>query len=155
MKFRTCLLALTAILFFIVGCESEEACLSNQHSVQAGFLSAWSESDRDSTLAEVSLFGLDREGDSIYAKESLSEMFIPLDFERDTVSFAVVSKTMKDTLNIAYQKELDFISRDCGYIFSFQIDTVWHSNAFIDSVAISYPDVKYGETLENIKLYIY
>jgi len=154
MKFRTCLLAVTAIMILSVGCESEEACLSNQHAVQAGFFSATSETDKDSTLAEVSLFGLDRE-DSIYAKESLSELFIPLDFERDTVSFKVVAKTMEDTLNIAYQKELDFISRDCGYIFSFHIDTVWHTNAFIDSVALEYPDIKYGETVENIKLYIY
>ncbi|PWD99672.1 DUF6452 family protein [Marinilabilia rubra] len=154
MKFRTCLLAVTAIVFITAGCENEEACLSNQHSVQAGFFSAWSQTDKDSTLNEVSLFGLERE-DSIYTRESLSELFIPLDFERDTVSFAVVARTMKDTLRIAYQKELDFISRDCGYIFSFQIDTVWHSNAFIDSVAIEYTDIKYGETVENIKLYIY
>ena len=154
MKFRTCLLATLILLISFVGCQSEEACLSNQHAVQAGFYSAWSGSDKDSTLTEVSLIGLARE-DSVYSLKSLSKLFIPLDFERDTVSFELVSKTMKDTLSIAYKKELDFISRNCGYIFSFQIDSVWHSNAFIDSVAVEYPDVKYGETVENIKLYIY
>ncbi len=137
------------------GCQGEEACLSNQHAVQAGLYSAWSVEDKDSTLQNVSLVGIDRI-DSIYRTQTLSELFMPLNFESDTSTFVVaVSATLKDTLSVVYRKELDFISRDCGYIFAFDIDTILYSNAFIDSVAIAYPTVKYGESTENIKLYIY
>lgn len=143
------------VMVFTSGCQGEEACLSNQHAVQAGLYSAWSEEDKDSTLQDVSLVGIGRI-DSIYRTQSLSELFMPLNFEEDTSTFVVaVSATMKDTLSVVYRKELDFISRDCGYIFTFDIDTILYSNAFIDSVAISYPTVKYGESTENIKLYIY
>jgi hypothetical protein len=154
MKVTTLFLCIIVLALWGTGCNNDEVCLSNQNAVQAGFFSAWSETDKDSTLTEVSLIGLNRE-DSIYAKESLSELFMPLDFEKDTTSFIVVSKTLKDTICIVHQKELDFIAGECGYIFTFNIDTVLYSNAFIDSVAIAYPDVKYGETIQNIKLYIY
>jgi|GEM_PF-886987 hypothetical protein len=156
MKFLTGLPAIGFIVMvFVSGCQGEEACLSNQHALQAGLYSAWSKEDKDSTLQNVSLVGIDRI-DSIYSDQSLSEFFMPLDFESDTSTFVVgVSETMKDTLSVVYRKELDFISRDCGYIFTFEIDTILYSNAFVDSVAIAYPIVKYGESAENIKLYIY
>ncbi len=156
MKFLSDIIAIGLIVMvFTSGCQDEEACLSNQHAVQAGLYSAWSEEDKDSTLQNVSLVGVGRI-DSIYRNQNLSEFFMPLDFESDTSTFVVaVSATLKDTLSIVYRKELDFISRDCGYIFTFDIDTILYSNAFIDSVAIAYPTVKYGESTKNIKLYIY
>jgi hypothetical protein len=156
MKFLTGIVTTGLIMMILAsGCQGEEACLSNQHAVQAGLYSAWSEGDKDSTLQAVSLVGIDRI-DSIYRTQRLSVFFMPLNFESDTSTFVVaVSATLKDTLSVVYRKELDFISRDCGYIFTFDIDTILYSNAFIDSVAIAYPTVKYGESTENIKLYIY
>lgn len=156
MKFLSGLLTLgLMVLLLSPGCEGEEACLSNQHAVQARMYSAWSTSDKDSALENVSLIGLDM-NDSIYREQQLSELFMPLDFESDTSTFVLgVSETLKDTLSIVYSKELDFISRDCGYIFTFELDTILHSRSFIDSVSIAYPTVKYGESTANIKLYIY
>jgi hypothetical protein len=156
MKFLTGLSALCLmVLFLSPGCEGEEACLSNQHAVQARLYSAWSTSDKDSTLENVSLIGIDM-SDSIYRKQRLSELFMPLNFESDTSTFVLgVSETLKDTLSIVYSKELDFISRDCGYVFTFDLDTIIHSRSIIDSVSIAYPIVKYGESTANIKLYIY
>ncbi len=142
------------IIIFFGGCSIDEACLSNQNAAQAGFYSAWSVVDKDSLLTDVSVFGLDRT-DSLYRKESLRELFLPLDFNRDTTAFVIAVKTLKDTLWMIHSKELDFISGNCGYFFSFELDTVMFTRAFIDSVAIGYPSVKYGESEQNIKLYIY
>jgi hypothetical protein len=142
------------LLAFAWGCDSSEACLSNQHAVQARFYSAWSDTDKDSVLNNVSLVG---EGkiDSIYRNQSISELFMPLDFSSDTTSFVISAETLKDTIRFVHQRELNYISGDCGYIFNFEIDTILHTEAFIDSVSIAYPFVKYGESNENIKLYIY
>ncbi|WP_025006664.1 DUF6452 family protein [Marinilabilia salmonicolor] len=156
MKFLSGLSALCLIVLLLSpGCEGEEACLSNQHAVQARLYSAWSSSDKDSVLENVSLIGMDMD-DSIYREQKLSELFMPLNFDNDTSVFVLgVSETLKDTLSVVYSKELDFISRDCGYIFTFELDTILHSRSFIDSVSIAYPTVKYGESTANIKLYIY
>ncbi|PRZ01846.1 hypothetical protein BY457_102254 [Marinilabilia salmonicolor] len=156
MKLLTGLSALCLMVLLVSpGCEGEEACLSNQHAVQARLYSAWSTSDKDSTLENVSLIGIDM-SDSIYREQRLSELFMPLNFESDTSTFVLgVSETLKDTLSIVYSKELDFISRDCGYVFTFDLDTILYSRSIIDSVSIAYPTVKYGESTANIKLYIY
>ncbi|MFW6203268.1 MAG: DUF6452 family protein [Marinilabilia sp.] len=146
--------AIVALVFFVWACEGEEACLSNQNAVQVGLYSAWTEEDKDSTLSNVSLVGLDRV-DSIYQNESVSELFMPLDYESDTTTFILSAETLRDTLSIVHSGELDFISGDCGYIFSFELDTILHTRAFIDSASVSYPFVEYGESFENIKLYIY
>lgn len=150
--------AVTYLFFFSIvwlfSCQSDEACLSNQHALQAGFYSAWSTIDRDSVLTDVSVFGLDLT-DSIYRKESLNELFLPLNFNSDTTAFVVSVKTLKDTLWLVHSKELDFISGDCGYFFNFDLDTLIFTGAFIDSVAVDYPLIRYGESTENIKLYIY
>ncbi|MFW5753567.1 MAG: DUF6452 family protein [Marinilabiliaceae bacterium] len=146
--------AIGALAFFVWACEGEDACLSNQNAVQVRMYSAWSEEDKDSTLSNVSLVGLDQV-DSIYQNESVSELFMPLDYERDTTTFILSAETLRDTLSIVHSGELDFISGDCGYIFSFELDTILHTRAFIDSASVSYPFVEYGESFENIKLYIY
>ncbi len=142
----------------MVGCEGDEACLSNQHSVQAEFVSAWSAID--TTLIEVSVVGLTPSidtalTDSVYRNQNLSELFMPLDFENDTTSFILSAQTLRDTIRFVHRSELDFISGECGFIFSFHIDTVLHTNAFVDSVSISYPEVIYGESTENIQFHIY
>lgn len=146
--------AIGVLAFFTWACQGEEACLSNQNAVQVGLYSAWSEEDKDSTLSNVSLVGLERT-DSIYQGESVSELFMPLDYESDTTTFVLSAQTLRDTLSFVYSSELDFISGDCGYIFSFELDTILHTQAFVDSASVSYPFVKYGESQENIKLYIY
>ena len=145
---------ISILLLTAIACSDDEACLSNQHSVQAQLLSAWWDTDVDTTLTEVTVIGLGQE-DSVYNNESVSELFLPLNFDTDTTVFVITVKTLKDTLRLVAQRELDFISRDCGYIFTFNLDTVIHTKTFIDSVSIIYPKIKYGETTENIQLYIY
>ncbi|MFO8001819.1 MAG: DUF6452 family protein [Marinilabilia sp.] len=146
--------AIIGLIFFLSGCDNDEACLSNQNSAQVKMYSAWSEDDRDSTLSNVSLVGIDRT-DSVYSDQTLSELFMPLDFESDTTTFVLSAQTLKDTISFVHSSELDFISGECGYIFSFEIDTFMHTDAFIDSAAIEHPFIEYGESVENIKLYIY
>jgi len=141
-------------LLLFSGCDSGEVCLSNQHALRADFLSAWSETDKDSTLSNVSLVGVGRT-DSIYRNQTTSDLFMPLDFKSDTSSFVLFGQTRRDTIRVVHKSELDFISGECGYIFAFEIDTVMHTEAFIDSISIEYPFIKYGESTENIKIYIY
>lgn len=154
MKFGKLIFAIFFVLTITWGCDNDEACLSNQNAVQARFLSAWSQTEKDSTLSDVSLTGLGRE-DSIYRNQQLNELFMPLNFESDTTSFVVSAQTLRDTLHLVHKSELDFISGECGHIFNFNIDTILHTNAFIDSVSIVYPEVKYGESTNNIQLFIY
>lgn len=137
----------------IGGCNESGICLSNQHAVQVSLISA--HTGKDTTLT-TSVFGAGR-SDSVYASQALSKLFLPLEFDHDpdTTFFVIKTKTTADTLAFLYRKELDFISGECGYVFSFTIDGVAHTTNKIDYSTIVYPTVKYGEDLTNVQVYIY
>jgi hypothetical protein len=144
-----------AIGWLLPSCSSSDICLSNQHAVQVKLLSLYSKTDKD-TVVEVTAIGLGRT-DSVYKKEKLSDLFLPLKFDKDTdtTSFVVKLNTGVDTIYFLHRKQLDFVSGDCGYVFSFEVDSVWFTRNPIDSAVVSYPIVKYGEDATNVKIYIY
>lgn len=142
------------MLLIITACNPDSICLSNQNAVQTGFYSAYSTANKDTALSKTSVFGLGVT-DSIYSKEGVQKMFLPLSFSNDTTAFVIENNTLKDTIWFGHTKELFFISRKCGFSFNFQIDTVWSTHTFIDSVALDLNTVNYNENVENVKIYIY
>ena len=142
------------LAFLLSSCNPDSVCLSNQNAVQTGFYSAYSTLPKDTILTNVSAFGLGI-NDSIYAKEGIRKMFLPLSFSHDTTAFVIENNTLRDTIWFAHTKDLFFISRKCGFSFNFQIDTVWSTHTFIDSVALDLNSVNYNENIENVKIYIY
>jgi hypothetical protein len=137
------------------GCTQSEICLSNQHAVQTGFYSAWAVSDKDSSLTNSSVYGVEMEASPIYFEQDIQKMFLPVSFNSDTTGFVIDNNTLRDTIWFRHTKELKYISRECGFTFNFVIDSVWHTNTFIDSVSVFYPSVNYGENFENVKIYLY
>src|SRR5690554_759769 len=142
------------LLIFTTSCNPDSICLSSQNAVQTGFYSAYSSVNKDTVLAKASAFGVGL-NDSIYSKEGVQKMFLPLSYRHDTTAFVIENNTLKDTIWFGHTKELFFISRKCGFSFNFQIDTVWSTHAFIDSVALELNSVNYNENIENVKIYIY
>ncbi|MCW3806033.1 DUF6452 family protein [Plebeiibacterium marinum] len=149
-----------AIIVLVIACnESDDFCLSNQQSVQAGFYSA--ETGNDSTVSDVSFISLPGDGiilenDTLYNSESLSNSFLPLSMASDTTKYLVKILNQKDTITFIHSKELSFVSEECGFVFSFELDTVIYTDiSFIDSVAIDYTSIKYNESTENVKIFLY
>ncbi len=144
-------------LAIIISCNNtDDFCLSNQQSVQASFYS--SITLNDSTVSDVTIRAIESvaEDDTIYNSETVSESFLPLSMMNDTSRFLIQILNQKDTVSFVHSKELSFISEECGFIFTFELDTVLHSNiSFIDSVSIEYPSIVYNESTENVKIYLY
>lgn len=144
-------------LFFTYACgdETNDFCLSNQQSVQSGFYSSHHTTDVDSTVSGVTIWSTNI--DSLtYDSARVNEIFLPLSMMKDTSQFIIEINKLKDTLSFVHSKELSFVSGECGFIFRFEIDTILYSNNFfIDSVAIDYPSIVYGENIENVKIYLF
>ena len=144
-------------LAIIISCNNtDDFCLSNQQSVQASFYS--SITLNDSTVSDMTIRAIESvaEDDTIYNSETVSESFLPLSMMNDTSRFLIQILNQKDTVSFVHSKELSFISEECGFIFTFELDTVLHSNiSFIDSVSIEYPSIVYNESTENVKIYLY
>ncbi len=152
------------MIYFVSACSTDDdICLSNQQSVQGTFYSSYYDDDdddeTDTTVANISIVGL-LNGEAldsvIYQSDSIDNCYLPLSMFSDTTRYLVKIKNTKDTITFVHDKELSFISEDCGFIFEFNIDTVLYStSSFIDSVAIEYRKIIYNETKNNVKIYIY
>lgn len=144
------------LIISLLSCNNDEICLSNQDAVQVSFYSYYT--DKDTSLESVSIYGLNRT-DSLYADTTISQAFLPLNFDGDpgTTTYVVQIDQVKDTITFAHSKELDFVSGDCGYVFKFTLDAKnCHATPYnIDTAIVVNPSIKYSEDAENVKIYIY
>lgn len=142
-------------LLIPAGCNQDDLCLSNQHALQTGFYSAFSTTLKDTVLKDATVYGLGLDDVPLYNKQEVVKMYLPLSFEGDETVFVLNSSSLFDTIWVVHSKELKFISRECGFTFDYKIDTVRYTKSFVDSVALFYPYVKYGENVENVKIFLY
>ena len=127
--------------------------LSYQHTVQVGLYSM--HTHNDTTLTEVSVYGIGREDSLLYDKETTGSLFLNLDMRRCTTEFVVKTQTLEDDLFFTYEKQLDAVSGSAGIAMEITLDSIGYTNTFIDSAAISYRKIKYNESLENVKIFVY
>jgi len=133
--------------------EMGDICLSNQNAVQAGLYSAYSLSDKDTVLTDLYVQGVGHDS-LLYDSVAMNKLFLPLSMHSDTTAFRIKVKTLLDTVWFVYKRDLSYISGSCGLSVSIELDTIWFTGRFIDSVAIDYPFVEYNENIENVKIYI-
>lgn len=149
--------ALVGFLLAVVmsSCGAEDICLSYQHNVQVGLYSSRSVADKDTLLTEVSVWGVGKSDTLLYRNQSVSGLFLNLNLNDSVTAYVIQTRTLKDTLEFTYRKQLEAVSGSCGPAFHITLEAVRHSNLFIDSVSLAHPSIRYNENLENVKIYIY
>ncbi len=153
---NTVYIALAFILSVIfVKCDNMDGdiCLSNQNSVQASLYSAYSPDDKDTVLTDLYVQGVGNDS-LLYDSVATSSLFLPLAMHTDTTAYRIKVKALLDTIWFVYKRDLSYISGNCGLTMNIEIDTVFFTGRFIDSVAINYPYILYNENIENVKIYI-
>jgi len=93
---------------------------------------------RDTTMAQVTLYALGIR-DSIYRKQAVKDIFLPLSPAADSCRFylKVDSASTPDTLTFRYSREPHFISPGCGFSTFFTLDTVISTTNTVQSLIIN------------------
>ena len=87
-----------------------------------------------------------------YAKEKTNTIKLPLNLFENETSFQMRFNKTTDTVTIKYKNITEFLSLDCGYIRTHEIDSVISTRNFIDSITIL--NQKVGTIyVENIKIH--
>ncbi|MDB4334766.1 DUF6452 family protein [bacterium] len=156
-KLMRCLLIPILLLLLVAfySCDSEELCLSNQESLQGSFYSVEQTSEKDTTPSNVTIYGVGRMDSLLQDSASVGSFFLPLSHSSDTTQFVFKIGSSTDTIEVVHSKELAYISEDCGFMFNFDIKSLRSTYTVIDTVIIDYNKIRYGESLENIKIFIY
>ena len=138
----------------IQSCNSDDDVqLSYQHTVQVGLYSVHTKND--TTLTDVQVYGVGREDSLLYDETSLTSLYLNMNLHRCTTEFVVRTQTLEDDITFFYTKQLESVSGSAGIAMEIKLDSIEHTKTFIDSVAIVHRNVKYNESIENVRIFVY
>lgn len=144
------------VLGGLVSCEDYKDCNAPvQTSLGIRFYQMVDGTERDSTLPALTMFGIGRQDSLLADSMEASGIYVPLNQDKDSTGFFLrPDSTMQngDTVMLAYQRSLQFISSGCGFTTFYHIDTVYFTHHYIDSIAV--PTKKIITTnATNLKIY--
>lgn len=73
----------------------------------------------------------------LYNKKQTSTVSLPLNSFAEESKFHLKFNTIADTITIRHKNSNEFLSLECGYIRTHQIDTVFSTGHFIDSISVT------------------
>lgn len=130
---------------------TEESCdLETGVTVHAGFYST--ESLEQISIDSLDVYGLDIPDSSLYSMAATDNIELPLNPSANGCSFVISNAGRADTLVISYQPNLLFLSRACGYIYTFELKEVQFTANDIFNILIINNSVNPGDE-ENIQIF--
>ncbi len=124
----------------ILSCEKDDICID---ATTPSLIIRFYNNDIQTDVKKVSELTVWADGkDSIYVKQSLDSIIIPLDLNQNNTLYKFTSNSIEDEINFTYTRNDVFVSRSCGYktIFeNLQIDsntTNWIKNISINNTTI-------------------
>lgn len=101
----------------------------------------------------LSLWGVGMDTSKIYdAKKSLKQAFLPLDDSSVKCKFTIMINGVYDTLTAWYSSYPHLISKECGYSFYHNLDSVHTTNYKIVKISITKNSIT-NLSEENIRIY--
>lgn len=153
------MLIVTILMLVANACYQDDTCRKDR-GVEMGinfYLDSINRKNSRLTVVKLNIDSLWIQGvgsDSvIYNNRKLvNSVKLPLNYFEEESQFRMVFNTITDTVTIKHRNTNHFISLECGYIRTFEIDTVFTTGNFIDSISIPTPSVN-TIYVENIQLY--
>ncbi|MBN1144030.1 MAG: hypothetical protein JXA72_06390 [Bacteroidales bacterium] len=144
------LLLATGLVFFACG-EEQECTESIVPKSTIGFYTLSENKITSAVIKDLSVYGLARDS-MLYDTVDKSAITLPLSQTQDNCLFVMKIGTEYDTLRFNYTRDLDFVSKECGFTMRCTIYKFEFTTHLIDSAQIIYPYVHTTET-ENIRLF--
>jgi len=140
-------------LFLLNSCEPDTACkLSRNVELHISF-KTWSDGTlQDTSISDLSIFGISREDSLLYDKSSVETVSLPLNPSSDSVSFVFTQNEQHDTLLLTYNREIYMLSIECGFITRYKIISASVRGQMADSLSIPESLVS-TDDVTNINLY--
>ncbi|MGH2644865.1 MAG: DUF6452 family protein [Chitinophagaceae bacterium] len=145
-----------SITGMLVSCENYKDCNAPvQTALGIGFYQMVNGTQQDSTLPALTMFGIGRADTPLSDKSPSSTIYIPLNQNMDTSAFFIQpdsSSVIGDTVIVKYKRSLQFVSSGCGFTTFYNIDTVYSTNHFIDSIALTTKSIVTTNAI-NVQIY--
>ena len=148
------LLAAT-MTFAIAGCNND-ACPGNGTSLPLAVFYD-SNTGKEVSLSNISVCGIGAIGDSLLLeKETASRVYLPFIMSRNTCQFCIdynIDNAPHDTLTFNYSAVPVFVSRECGAMYNFVVNSYSTTTHVIDSIVMPH-NVINNEDRVTVKIYV-
>jgi hypothetical protein len=122
------------VLIISISSCSPDACFEETNS----FLKASLYLDQTKKLKapdSLTLYGMNTSGGKIYDRASkIQPALFPLNPSSDTSTFVIRINGVADTIMFVYRSYPHLISKECGYTFFHDLDTLFYSKNIIDYI---------------------
>jgi hypothetical protein len=145
------LLLATGLVFF--SCDEELDCKETTiPKSKIGFYTVTDSKITSAVINDVSVYGLSRDSILYDTVDKVSNIALPLAQTQDNCMFVMKIGNGYDTLRFNYARDLDYVSKECGFSLKYTIYKLEFTTHMIDSAQIINPYVPTTET-ENIRLF--
>ena len=146
---------LCLVVFLLTACQGDEVCEDQtSNDLRLRFYLAGAETESPISIDSLIIFGLGNEHDLIYnGEDAVSLAGLPMDPGSDSCGFVLVAGNRRDTLMISYNREVHFLSAECGFTMFFHILEKEYTSNLIDTVVVSNPLVS-NVFNEHIKVFM-
>ncbi|MCH5233010.1 MAG: hypothetical protein J1E78_05155 [Muribaculaceae bacterium] len=144
----------------VSGCSNEE-CYENQNSLPlAGFYSS-EEQPQAISIDSLTILGVGVPGDSILqdSVRSLSEVYLPFRIDQGSTTYEIryLGGTagllrLSDFITFNYDIIPQFVSSACGAVYYYKINSIQHTNNYIDSVTCPGGEIT-NVNSQNLRIY--
>ncbi|HPA86530.1 MAG TPA: DUF6452 family protein [Bacteroidales bacterium] len=131
---RLFIIALFAAVSGIFVTCTPEACFEETNAYVKAFF--YSDITKEAIAPDsITLYGIGNSSSMIYKRTSdVQPALIPLDASSESCTFALRINGVTDTITFMYSSYPHLISKECGYTFYHNLDTVYHTKNTIDFI---------------------
>ncbi len=157
-KLKLFLMMLTIAAMGIFSCNKNDSCLNPKVVALAGGFYQKNDSTLTDTLLQNANLYFGKRLQFFQNVKNVSKFRISLSqseddskfiFQIDSTAFSI---TDIDSINIGYNRQLHYISTDCGYETYFEINHIEYSHQFIDTIIITSNEINNDVNTEHIKI---
>ena len=138
------------LLSLCLSCTEESCEQDTEVFAHAGFYS--SESSEQINIDSLDVFALGIPDSSLYETAVLETISLPLNPSTLSCGFVIINGGRSDTIVLRYKSNLEFLSKACGYIYTFELDEVLFTTNDIFNISITNNSVSPGDE-ENIQIF--
>lgn len=146
------LIALVVFITTITSCERDDFCTSNNPTPHL-VLRFYDVNDNSLRKNVDSLYVWAQGKDSIYKNQTIDSITLPLNTTTNETVYHLSQGTLNTgTLTVKYTPELDFVSRSCGFRYTFKDVTLTNNSNWIQNLSVSEISVINNQTSEHVQV---
>jgi len=143
-----------AVIFFLVNsCTGDNACKQSRDVyLVVSFRTTFPKTEHDTTLPDLSVYGLSHSDSLLYDSANVSKVSLPLNPSSDSTGFVLTCRADVDTLMLVYTRQPHLISYECGFVMYYRLIQASLRGHLADSLRII-QSVVTTDNVTNINIY--